>query len=155
MRFTLADAANYLQTKKLPAHLRAVVRDFEEIFDFGEERDNRLRRYIAIARAYAAGTSIAAIAAEYDCSKRTILHYARMADLPKRPRHLPEQIREAVLRDYRNKLPIAKIAALHHVSPAYVSKTAHDEGIGRYAHGRDGLAHRRARKLAQASSALR
>jgi transposase-like protein len=60
------------------------------------------------------------------------MRYARMAELPKRPKHFPIEIRKAVIHDYKTKMAVADIAKLHDVSPAYVSKVAREEGISRY-----------------------
>ncbi len=54
---------------------------------------------------------------------------------PKRPRHSPAEVRADVLRMYTDpaRVPVADIARLHEVSPAYVSKVAREEGVSRYA----------------------
>lgn len=54
---------------------------------------------------------------------------------PKRPRHSPAEVRADVLRMYTDpaRVPVAEIARLHEVSPAYVSKVAREEGVSRYA----------------------
>lgn len=130
----LVDAANYIRTLKAPAGLLAFVGTIKRIFTFTQERANRLARYIAITRAYKGGQPVKDIHQKYGCSPQTVLRYARLADLPKRAKHLPEEIRKAVLADYKNnELSVIQIAGLHDVSPAYVSKIAREEGISRYA----------------------
>jgi hypothetical protein len=129
----LQDAAAFVQGHKTPRSFRALVASIEDILDFPHERANRLARYIIITRAYEKGEAVQAIIDRFGCTRGTVLRYARMADLPKRPKHFAPEVRKAVLRDYRAKMPIAEIARLHEVSPAYVSKVAGEAGILRYA----------------------
>lgn len=131
---TLRSAAEYVRTAKAPAILLRFMQLVRRVYTFTQERANRLTRYVIITRAYKAGKPVRDIETKYGCSRGTVLRYARMAELPKRPKHLPLEIRAAVLKDYRAGMPIADIAKLHDVSPAYVSKTANDEGIGRNPH---------------------
>lgn len=129
----LVDAANYIRTAKAPAGLLAFVGTIKRIFTFTQERANRLARYIAVTRAYKNGQPVKDIQNKFGCSPQTVLRYARLADLPKRLKHLPREIREAVLKDYKNpKLSVAQIAKLHGVSPTYVSNAANEAGISRY-----------------------
>lgn len=129
----LMDAANYIRTAKASAGLLAFVGMIKRIFTFTQERANRLARYIAVTRAYKDGMPVSKIIDRYGCSPQTINRYARMADLPKRPKHFPANIRKAVIADYKNeKLSVAQIAERNSVSPAYVSKLAREEGISRY-----------------------
>lgn len=125
-------ATDYVRTGKAGAALMAILIAVRKIFTFTQERSNRIVRCIAVTRAYAAGQPVKDIEEKYGCSKNTILRYARSADLPKRPRHLPPEIKEAVLADYKAGVPVASIAALHEVSPAFVSHAARKAGISRY-----------------------
>lgn len=126
-------AADFIRTSRPVAGLRSVLASVRRIVTFTQERANRLVRYIAIMRAYKTGVAVRDIEEKYGCSKTTVLRYARMAELPKRPKHFPADIRRAVLDDYRRGLSVAQIAQQHAVSPAYVSKIAREEGISRYA----------------------
>ncbi|WP_334425559.1 hypothetical protein [Bradyrhizobium sp. AZCC 1620] len=106
----------------------------KRIVSFTQERANRLLRYVAITRAYRAGAPVQVIEDKYGCSRSTVLRYARLAELPKRPKHFDTDVRAAVIADYKaGKMSVAQIAAAHDVSQAYVSKTAREEGISRYA----------------------
>src|SRR6187402_1986704 len=128
----LSDAAKYV-TGKRTEPLPALVASIKRILKFPQERANRLARYVVITRAYQKGESVDQIRTRFGCSRHTVLRYARMAGLPLRPKHFPKEIRRAVIRDYKAKMPVADIARLHEVSPAYVSKIAREEGISRYA----------------------
>lgn len=129
----LVDAANYIRTAKAPAGLLAFISTIKRIFTFTQERANRLARYVAVTRAYKNGQPVNDIRHKYGCSHQTVLRYARLADLPKRPKHFSADIRKAVLKDYADpKLSVLQIAELHDVSPAYVSKVAREEGVSRY-----------------------
>lgn len=129
----LEDAANYVRTSKASSTFLAFVKIIKRIYTFTEERANRLTRYVAITRAYKSGRSVESIVNKYGCSRNTVLRYARLAKLPKRPKHLPVEIKKAVIADYRLGLPVADIAKLHDVSISYVSTIAHKEGLSRYA----------------------
>lgn len=129
----LTDAADYIRTARAPAGLLAFIATIKRIFTFTQERANRLARYIAVTRAYKQGQAVKDIQQKYGCSPQTILRYARLADLPKRPKHFPADIRKAVLKDYADpKLSVVQIAERHCVSPGYVSKVAREEGVSRY-----------------------
>lgn len=129
---SLRAAAEYVRTAKAPAALLSFLQLVRRVYTFTQERANRLTRYVVITRAYKAGKPVRDIEGKYGCSRGTVLRYARMAELPKRPKHLPDEIRKAVIKDYKAEVPVAMIAKLHDVSPAYVSKTAREEGISRY-----------------------
>lgn len=133
MKLTLKDAAKYVRTTKAPKAFFSFLLILKRVFTFTQERSNRLSRYVAITRAYRNGQSVRGIQAKYGCSLNTINRYARMAELDKRPKHLPAEIRKAVLADYsHSEMQVVEIAKLHNVSPAYVSKIAREEGISRY-----------------------
>lgn len=128
----LQDAANYIKTTKASKAFILLLLSVKRIFNFTQERSNRVARYIKIVKAYAKGEPVNKIAEKYGCDKSTILRYARLAGLPKRPKHLPEETKEAVIKDYKNGLPIKKIAELNGVSQAYVSTISRKAGIKRY-----------------------
>lgn len=103
----------------------------KSVLDFPLERANRLVRFIEIVKAYQDGMPVADIESEYRCTKSTILRYARIMGMPKRPRHFDVSKRERVVRLYRQGIKIAVIAERCGVSEAYVSKTATEENINR------------------------
>lgn len=134
MTFTLRDAAEFLRTRKAPAGFRALLRRVKRVLTFRAERENRAPRFLRIVAAYKdPNRSVADIAAEFECSRSTVLRYARLAGLPKRPRGFDDQIRSTVIAMYRDKTPIADIAAKCGVSQAYVSKLATEVDINRKA----------------------
>lgn len=126
----LQEAANYIKDPKAP--LPKLVASIQRILDFPRERANRLARYIVVTRAYGAGEPVSRIVSRFGCTRGTVLRYARMAGLPTRPKHFPADVRRAVIRDYKKRMPVATIARLHDVSMAYVSKLAREVGISRY-----------------------
>lgn len=136
----LKDAARYLHNRASKSVI-SIFEGFRSVFTFSTERINRLRRFIVIVRAYKAGDDVNQIADRFGCSRSTVLRYARLAGLPKRPKStLVTGTKEAVLRDYqirggdgRPLYPITTIAEMNNVSPAYVSTVAREAGISRYA----------------------
>lgn len=135
MTYPLQVAADYLRTGKVQQGFLAFVRTVKRIVTFTQERANRLTRFLAIVRAYKGGTPVKNIEEQYGCSRQTVLRYARLAGLPKRPKHFDQNIRRAVISLYRQGKPIAQIQAQLGVSQAYVSKTATEEGINRHRFG--------------------
>ena len=132
---TLRDAAEYVRTSRAsraPSLFLRLILTIKHIYNFTQERANRLVRYVVVTRAYKAGKPVREIQAKYGCSLNTINRYARLAELPKRPKHFPEEIKKDVIADYKKGLRVAEIARLHDVSPAYVSRTAREMGISRY-----------------------
>ncbi|MCA1455913.1 hypothetical protein I6F35_22360 [Bradyrhizobium sp. BRP22] len=115
--------------------MRDLITKITATLDFPAERANRLKRFIEIAVAYEAGHPVNTIEQRHGCTRSTILRYARIAGLPKRPRHFDVKTRRRVIRLYRAKLPVAVIAKRCMVSTAYVSKTATEEGIKRKPQG--------------------
>jgi len=90
-------------------------------------------RFIAITSAYKTGEPLADIQARFDCSEVTVVRYARLAKLPKRPHHLPADIRAAVIADYKDtKMTVINIARAHGVSMGYVSRVAREAGFARF-----------------------
>src|SRR5260370_40700184 len=102
----LKHAADYVRTSRAPQALLAFMQSIRRIFTFTQERANRLAGYVVCTRAYKNGQSVRDIETKYGCSAHTVLRYARMAELPKRPKHFPAQIRGAVIADYKKKMPI-------------------------------------------------
>lgn len=131
----LSDAASYMRTAKAPKAFMDFIATIKRIFSFAQERANRPARFIAVVRAYKAGEPVKKIQDRFGCSLNTVNRYARMSDAPKRPKHFPEDIRKAVILDYKRENPrldVVQIAERNSVSPAYVSKIAREEGISRY-----------------------
>lgn len=129
----LSDAASYIRTSTAPKAFLDFIGSIKRIFSFAQERANRPARFVAVTRAYQNGEPVRKIEERFGCSRQTINRYARMSELPTRPKHFPDDIRRAVIRDYKNKcLSVIQIAELNSVSPAYVSKVAREEGISRY-----------------------
>lgn len=131
MRFTLQAAADFIRTGRAKQALLLLIRRARKIITFAEEHENRLPRYVAVTNAYRRGKPVQDIEHEFGCSRGTVLRYARMADLPKRPKSFEPGVRRAVIAMYQQGKPIAEIAAAQGVSEAYVSKTASEEGINR------------------------
>ncbi|MCW2195124.1 transposase [Bradyrhizobium elkanii] len=130
MRFTLEDAARYWASSRPSKAFLAFVAQIRRIFTFTEERANRLQRFPRIVNDYRDGIPVADIEAKYGCSKQTVLRYARLAGLDKRPKGDAER-RRGIIALYQQGRPIAEIAARMGVSQALVSKIASEEGINR------------------------
>jgi hypothetical protein len=96
------------------------------------ERAIRATRSIDIIRRYALGVSVKEIEALHECSKNTVLRYARLAKLPKRPKHFDAAKRRLIDQDIEAGKPIVDIAASCGCSQAYVSKRAAELGLRRY-----------------------
>lgn len=120
-----------MRTAKATILLLNILRKTGRIFNFTEERYNRVNRYVAVVNAYKNGMPIREIENKFGCSRRTIYDYLEQAGV-KRDRVLkPEEIRKAVIRDYKNKIPIAKICELHNVSAKFVHAEARKAGLRR------------------------
>ena len=130
MRFTLKDAAKYWMSSRPTKAFIAFVAQVRRIFTFTEERANRLQRFPKLVEDYINGVPVADIEAKYGCSRNTVLRYARMAGLDKRPRRDADR-RRGIVALYQSGVPVAQIAARMGVSPALVSKIATEEGINR------------------------
>ena len=128
----LADAAEYIKTTKATKLLLNILYSAKKVFNFQQERTNRLIRYVQITRAYKNGKPVKEIVDKFCCDKSTVLRYARMAEIPKRSKHFPEEIKKAVLKDCKKGLPQKVIAELHGVSTGYISTLEKNEGIKRY-----------------------
>lgn len=101
-------------------------------FDFETERLNRTPRFIEIVTAYQSGHPVATIVEKHKCSRNTVLRYARLAGLPKRPKHFNTAIRSEAIELLRSGAPLAEIATMLDVSKAYVSTVAKESGLSRY-----------------------
>lgn len=127
----IKDAAQYIRTSKAGTALLAVLRTAARVFNFTEERHNRINRYMAVINAYQRGMPIREIEERFGCTKRTIYDYVEKAGIERRS-FVPSDVKAAVLRDYRLKIPLAKIADLHGVSLKYVHTVAREAGLRRY-----------------------
>lgn len=136
MKHTLKTTAKAIKTNRKSADLKRLLAQITETLDFPHERANRLVRFIEIVAAYSDGQAVADIERDYGCTKSTVLRYARIMGLPKRPKHFDVTKRQRVIRLYKAKLPVAEIASKCGCSPAYVSKVATEENINRRAGSR-------------------
>jgi transposase-like protein len=130
MKFTLEDAARYWSTSRPSKAFAAFVAQVKRIFSFTEERANRLQRFPKVVDDYRSGVPVADIEAKYGCSRGTVLRYARLAGLEKRPKSDADR-RRGIIALYQTGAPIAQIATQMGVSQALVSKIASEEGINR------------------------
>lgn len=131
MRLTIQAAADYVRTSRGPKLLIALITRVRKIISFTKEHANRLPRYVRVTAAYKSGQPVRDIESKFGCARGTVLRYARMAGLPKRPKHFDAEIRKGVIAMYQQGKPVAEIEARLGVSQAYVSKTATEEGINR------------------------
>lgn len=130
MRFTLEDAARYWATSRPSKAFLAFVAQVRRIFTFTQERANRLNRFPKVVDDYRDGMPVADIEAKYGCSRGTVLRYARLAGLEKRPKRDDDQ-RRGIVAMYEQGKPVAEIAARMGCSIGLVSKTATEQGINR------------------------
>lgn len=133
MYFTLKTAADYLQTAKAPRAFFAVTATVKRVFTFAQERANRPVRFLRVVRAYRNGKLVKDIETEYGCSRNTILRYARMAGLPKRPKtDDPERRAKIIKLSKQGGMSQKSIAAACGCSAALVSIVEHEAGLKRY-----------------------
>lgn len=130
MKFTLEDAARYWINSRPSKAFAAFVAQVRRIFSFTEERANRLQRFSKVVDDYRAGVPVADIEAKYGCCSGTVLRYARLAGLEKRPKGDADR-RRGIIALYQLGRPIAEISTQMGVSQALVSKIASEEGINR------------------------
>jgi len=130
--FTLKQVGDFVRNGKAPKLLLITLKQVKRIFTFTQERSNRYKRYIKIVQAYERGKPVAEIESEFGCCRQTVLRYARLAELPKRPKSFDPNKRKATITMYKAGVPISQIQARLGVSQAYVSKVATEEGINRY-----------------------
>lgn len=126
----LRDAAVYVQTHEATPALRRVLSQNLPVVDFERERQNRPPRFVAVVDDYALGMPVDDICAKYGCSKNTVMRYRRMANLPKRPKHLAG-VADQIGRLYSDGMPVSEIAQKLGCSQALVSSTATKLGINR------------------------
>jgi len=131
----IKDVADYVRTCKANKVLLEVLRRTAHIFNFTEERYNRVNRYMAVINAYQRGTPLAEIEARFGCTKRTIYDYVEKAGISPRT-FIPADVKAAILQDYKTKIPVAKIAELHDVSIRYVQTAAREAGLRRNKRGK-------------------
>ena len=127
---TLKDAAEYVRTSKAGDLLLTILRKAASIFNFQDERENRLNRYIAVINAYQRGDPIDKITEKYKCTKRTVYDYVHRAGITPRS-FIPQDVKAKIIQDYKNKIPVAKIAQLNDVSLRYVMKLAKEANLRR------------------------
>lgn len=127
---TLKDAAEYVKTRRATRLLLAVLQTAKRIFTFTEERSNRVNRYVQVIDAYKKGTSVLEICNKYGCSKRTVYDYIHKAGITPRS-FTPSEVKMAIVRDYKNGIPVTKIAELNNVSLRYVQKVAKEARLSR------------------------
>lgn len=127
----IKDVADYVRTSKASSVLLNILRKTANIFNFTEERHNRINRYVAVVNAYKQGISISDIEIKFGCSRRTIYDYLEKAGIERNRVLKPEEVKKAVIKDYKNKIPIAKICELHNVSTRYVHDKAREAGLRR------------------------
>ena len=121
-----------MKTSKAPAAFRAIFTRVKKIFDFAQERDNRPVRFLRIVKAYENGMMVKDIEAEYGCSKNTVLRYARMADLSKRPKTNDPERKAKIIKLSKQGKSQKEIAKECNCSVSLVSITEHEAGLKRY-----------------------
>jgi len=130
---TLKVAAEYVQTSKASRAFLAVIMSVKRIFDFAQERANRPVRFLRVVRAYRNGKPVRDIVQEYGCSNNTVLRYARMAGLPKRPKtDDPERRAKIIKLSKQGGMSQVQIAKECNCSVALVSIVEHEAGLKRY-----------------------
>lgn len=133
MNLSLKTAAEFIKTSKAPRAFFAIMTAVKRIFDFTQERKNRLVRYVRIVHAYRNGMIVTDIANQYGCSRSTVLRYARMAGLPKRPKTDDPERRAKIIRlSKQGGLSQKEIAKACNCSVTLVSIVEHEAGLNRY-----------------------
>lgn len=131
MIWTLQGAANYVRSGNAPRVFIKLLNAIRRVFNFDEERRNRVARYVEITRDYKAGVPVATIEAKYKCSRQTINRYRTLAGLPKRDKGFDDDKRSAVIAMYKAGKPLVEIQTRLGVSQSYISTVATQEGINR------------------------
>lgn len=129
---TLKSAGEFLAAPKLPAAFLRIIASVRRVFSFTQERANRLARFVRIVNAYRLGKPVRDIEAQYGCSRSTVLRYARVAGLDRRPKGFQPDVKQATIAALQAGKPLAEISALLGVSEAYASKVAKANGLNRY-----------------------
>lgn len=133
MRWRLAEAAQYFHAKsKLHPPLRKLLSNIARVFNFVTEHQNRMQRFVRVVQDYKDGMPVRDIETKYGCSRQTILRYARLAGLPKRPKPSFAEKAPAALALLDQNKPLAEIAARLGTSQAWVSYLAKAHGKSRY-----------------------
>lgn len=129
----LQTAADYVRTSRAPKAFFAIIQSVKRIFTFTQERANRPIRFLRVVRAYRNGKLVRDIESEFGCSHNTVLRYARMAGLPKRPKtDDPERRAKIIKMAKRGGFSQKDIASACQCSVALVSVVEHEAGISRY-----------------------
>lgn len=110
--------------------IRNLFNSVKRVFNFAEERTNRAVRFFHVLTAYKAGQPVDSIATQYECSKTTVLRYARIAGLSKREKKRKVS-KEDVIAAYKTGRMVADIAREFDISPSRVSTIATENGINR------------------------
>ena len=135
--FTLQTAADYVRTGKVSKAFLACIARVRGIFTFAQEHANRPVRFMRVVRAYRNGKPVRDICGEFGCSNGTVLRYARMAGLPKRPKtDDPERRARIIALAKKGGLSQQQIAKACACSVTLVSIVEHEAGLSRY--GRKG-----------------
>lgn len=134
MRWVLSDAAAlFTKAERLPVLLRRLLFATARVISFTTEQNNRLRRFVRVVNDYKGGMPVNQIVEKYGCSKGTVLRYARLAGLPKRPKAtFGPKVEAACITMLDLKAPYAEIAAKLGVSEAWISQVAKKTGHARY-----------------------
>lgn len=130
MIWTIKDVAKYVEKGTAPKPLLAILRGVLRIFDFEQERKNRLARFPKVVEAYKAGVPLEHIESKFKCSRNTIYRYVSMTGGPQR-RIESKKVQGAILARYAEGRPIAAIAAEFGCSQSFVSQTASKAGVNR------------------------
>lgn len=138
MIFTVQSAVDYWRTGKAIGKLKRLIAWVKETISFPYEHANRLKRAKEIIDLYTKGVPIRDILDKYGCSRGTINRHARIAKLPKRPKHFPEKIKLATIVMIEQGRSLVEIKARLGVSEAYVSYLGKEIGRSRYKNGRKG-----------------
>jgi len=93
------------------------------------DRSRRHTRTLEIIIMYLNGVPIDKITDTFKMSRGQVLRYARLAGLPKRPKGFDPEIKAKTLKLYKDGMSLKRISARLGVSEAYISKTAHAEGL--------------------------
>lgn len=133
MSLTLKNAAEYVRTSKAPKAFYAIIQSVKRVFTFNYERSNRLARFIQVVHAYRGGMMVKDIEAKYGCSRNTVLRYARLAGLPKRPKtDDPERRAKIIALSKKGGMSQKQIADACRCSVALVSIVETEAGLNRY-----------------------
>lgn len=134
MNLTLQTAAEFLRTARAPRAFFAIVRKVRSIFTFTEERQNRPIRFLRVVRAYRNGKPVRDIQEEFGCSLNTVNRYARMAELPRRPKTDDPERRAKIIKLSKStpRPSQTEVAKACDCSVALVSLVEHEAGLPRY-----------------------